>query len=128
MSTPRTLSMRSDELTQELHRDPQLLAGVLDGLIEKRAEEVIPAEVQRMAGDIEKDTGVTKEAALKMAWETYVTYVNPGFDKAAAGYTKVTAQKVTKEIPAKKAAATPAPAAGPYKSAEANELVKALGI
>jgi len=81
MTTPTTLRMKVDSISEELARDPALFSGVLDGLIKKAQTETLPAEVQSMADSIVQHTGCTKEAALKMAWGTYVKYVNPEFDK-----------------------------------------------
>lgn len=152
--TPQTLRMRSDEITRDLHTNPKLMASVLDGLIEKRAADVIPAEVQKIATEIRNDTGVSEEASLKMAWQTYTTYVNPGYRREkAAEVTKVTAEKLVKEA-APRPAPEPSPEAaelaeklgkgygkhpkkkdnpappkkGAYKSAQANELIEALGM
>jgi hypothetical protein len=76
---PKTMAQRVDQHVSELAGDPALFGAVLDGLIEKKATEQVPAEVVKMAADIEKDTGSTKEAALRMAWESYVRYVNPEY-------------------------------------------------
>lgn len=124
--------MRADELARDLHRDPKLLSSVLDGLIEKRAADIVPAEVQKIAAEIRKDIGVTEDVALKMAWQTYTTYVNPGYRREkAAQVEKVTVQKTEKTAAPKVAKCMdkkPAPKKGTYKSAEANALAKALGI
>lgn len=50
---PRTMQQRVDQYVQELAGDPALFGGVLDGLIVKQASDQIPAEVLKMAREIE---------------------------------------------------------------------------
>ena len=78
MGTPTTLRQRVDHYADELANDPALFGGILDSLLEKKATGETPAEVLKIASGIEKDLGLEKSAALKMAWQTYVKYVNPG--------------------------------------------------
>lgn len=79
MGTPKTLRERVDSIVEDLSSDTKLFDGVLGGLIEKRAAAETPAKVLEIAAGIEKEIGLEKQAALKMAWQTYTKYVNPGF-------------------------------------------------
>ena len=80
---PIAQQRRIGRLVDELASDPRLFGGILDGMIEKKAADETPKEVVKMAADIRKATGAGEEAALKMAWQTYVRYVNPDFAKEA---------------------------------------------
>lgn len=134
------MQQRVDQYVQELAGDPALFGGVLDGLIVKQASDQIPAEVLKMAREIETLSGATKEASLKMAFQTYVRYVNPGYlDKVAKGKLPPWLAKKKDEkggdkdkgkgfggkkappFQKKKAAAAP-------MSKEAQDLAKALGV
>lgn len=81
--TPTTLQQKADQYAADLARDPALFGSVLDGLLEKKASAETPAEVLKMAADVEKDTGATKEASLRIAWDSYLRYVNPDYVKTA---------------------------------------------
>lgn len=137
------MAQRVDQHVAELAGDPALFGAVLDGLIEKKATEQVPAEVVKMAADIEKETGSTKEASLRMAWESYVRYINPDYLKVAKhnlppwlkkkdekggdkGKPKAKGKggfggKQAPPFQKKKAAAAP-------MSKEAQDLAKALGV
>ena len=80
-----TLRERIDTMTDELLREPKVFSGVLSNMIEKKAAGKTPARVTEIAAQIEKAAGVTKEAALKMAWQTYLKYINPEFSEKHAG-------------------------------------------
>lgn len=136
--TSRTTEQRAERYVQEFSQDPALFGSVLDGLIRKEASAQIPAEVLRMAGDIERSTGATKEAALRTAFQAYVRYVNPGYlDKVAKGKMPPWLAKKDEKGDAKKGkpfGGKKAPpfqkkkaAAGPLTK-EAQDLAKALGL
>jgi hypothetical protein len=73
----RTLSQKAEQISSDLAGDPKLFSQVLDGLIEKTAKNKIPEQVVKMASEIQHDTGVKEEDALKMAWDAYTKYINP---------------------------------------------------
>lgn len=78
---PMTLRERVDSIAHDLSSDDTLFSSVLDKYIEKKAEATTPQEVFRIARQLEVQTGLSKEAALHSAWETYLKYVNPEFVK-----------------------------------------------
>lgn len=78
---PTTLRERIDSISHDLSSDDTLFSGVLDRMIEKKAEAETPAEVLRLASQVEKEVGLSKEASLHTAWETYLKFVNPDFEK-----------------------------------------------
>jgi len=78
-----TLSEKAGQISSDLVGDPQLLSKVLDGLIEKTSQSKLPEQVVKIAAEIQKDTGVNEEAALKMAWDAYAKFINPGAAEAA---------------------------------------------
>lgn len=119
---PTTLRERVDLTVEEFAKDPIFFSGVLDGLLEKKASTETPAEVLRIVSEIEKETGMEKEAATRIAWETYLRYVNPDFVKAGG---KVPPQFMKKKEEPKKKGEEKKPG---HKSAAAAELALKLGV
>lgn len=76
-----TLREKVDKIAEDLCSNQDLLSGVLDRMIEKKAAAETPAEVTRTAVQLEREVGMSKEAALATAWETYLKYTNPDFQK-----------------------------------------------
>ena len=84
-----TLEKQADEISTELAANPKLYAKVLDGLVVKTAK--VPDQVTKIAAQIQKDTGVKEDEALKMAWASYTKYINPTHPKAEKPTVKVAA-------------------------------------
>lgn len=82
MNRPMTLRERVDSISEDLSSDTTLFSGVLDKMLEKKAATETPKEVLLIAGQVEKEAGLSKEASLATAWETYLRYVNPDFAKS----------------------------------------------
>lgn len=137
---PITLRERVDRMSQDLRNDPALMGGVLSRLIEKKASDQVPAEVLKMAAEVEKSGGLGKEAALDAAWATYLRYVNPDYAKQAGGKIPPQFQKHVKgkdgkksdkkddKKGGKKGSQPPWKKKAELKSAEARELAEKLGM
>lgn len=116
---PTTLQERVDLTIEEFSKDPIFYGKVMNGMSEKTAAAETPAEVLRITAEVEKATGMAKEAAQGIAWDTYLRYVNPDFMKHGG---KVPPQFMKKKEEAKKE-----PPKGAHKSAAA-ELAEKLGV
>jgi hypothetical protein len=136
--TPNTIKQRAAERVEELSSNPELFGQVLDGLIEKKASDQIPAEVLRMAAEAEKVGGLSRDAALRTSFQSYVQYVNPGYlDKVAKGKLPPWLKKKDKGgddkgkgkgFGGKKAPPFQKKQASGPMTKEAQELAKALGL
>jgi hypothetical protein len=83
--------MDAEKIAQELSGNPALFSKVLDHMIEmdKSAKGKIPKKVEQIADAIRRDTGASDEKAYRIAWQTYIKYVNPSYPGATeAGKTK----------------------------------------
>jgi len=134
MGRPTTLRERIDQLGDELTNDPKLFSGVLDSMLQKKAAAETPKRVLDIADTIEKEIGIEKSAALKMAWQTYVKYVNPTHPMPESMREKVAVAPAPVKIETRSADAVDKDLAAKLASideagdADVDELKKGLGL
>ena len=133
--TPKTLRERVDALSNDFLLD-DVLKSVSEKVASKKTEAETPAEVLKIAAQIEESTKLSKEASLEGAWKTYLRYVNPDFEKKGGKPPPFMAKKDAPKDAGKAKGKAKAPAAfggkmaPPFKakSAAARELAEKLGM